>query len=376
MELTNSIISTPPRRILSFDIGIKNLAFCYLIETPASVDASYQIQEWQVADLMHPPRSNPNRIINVLDDWTGAESSFAGERNGRFVEGSSATGREWGMGGSTEPTCGCPLKGTKNKPASICGKRAKYRWMDDTTATYYCEMHAKMQKDRIIPKKNHDIKWLNKQTKETLGKIYESTYTDSFWKTYTKKFLVEKMAKYYQERSFQVWGAGGAPTTNAKDLDLITIGKHMAQHLDALFNQEESSIPAPTHVIIENQISTIASRMKTIQGELTMYFLLRFPDSHIEYISSRNKLKHFGGGGSKDALAADAAPDVAVADAPAAASAAYRKHKSDAIQITKQILLDTWGDGGFWTTRFLNEKKKKDDLADCFLQGLWYLKHK
>jgi hypothetical protein len=25
---------------------------------------------------------------------------------------------------------------------------------------------------------------------------------------------------------------------------------------------------------------------------------------------------------------------------------------------------------------FLAEKKKKDDLADCFLQGLWYVRNK
>ena len=43
-------------------------------------------------------------------------------------------------------------------------------------------------------------------------------------------------------------------------------------------------------VIIENQISTIASRMKTLQGMISQYFIMKGIPS-IEFISSINKLK-------------------------------------------------------------------------------------
>ena len=154
---------------------------------------------------------------------------------------------------------------------------------------------------------------------------------------------------------------------SAKDLDLITIGRNMMTILDRI---ELFRIHPPTHIIMENQISTIASRMKTIQGELTMYFLMRFPNAKIEYISSKNKLKDFqetptrtgddrtspgneNGGRKKE-------------------SQVYRKHKADAITYTRQILISTpslssWSES-------LNHKKK-DDLADCFLQGIWYTRN-
>ena len=43
------------------------------------------------------------------------------------------------------------------------------------------------------------------------------------------------------------------------------------------------------YVIIENQISPIANRMKSIQGMLTQYFITK-DVPHIEYISAINKL--------------------------------------------------------------------------------------
>ena len=39
----------------------------------------------------------------------------------------------------------------------------------------------------------------------------------------------------------------------------------------------------PTHVIIENQISPIANRMKTIQGMITQYFIMK-NIYNVEYI--------------------------------------------------------------------------------------------
>ena len=44
-------------------------------------------------------------------------------------------------------------------------------------------------------------------------------------------------------------------------------------------------------VIIENQISPIANRMKTVQGMLSQYFLMSNDKLDIEFISSINKLK-------------------------------------------------------------------------------------
>jgi hypothetical protein len=51
----------------------------------------------------------------------------------------------------------------------------------------------------------------------------------------------------------------------------------------------------------------------------------------------------------------------------------YKKHKIDGVSYCSRIL----SNNDFinqWSTSL--NTKKKDDLADCFLQGLWYLKQK
>ena len=54
----------------------------------------------------------------------------------------------------------------------------------------------------------------------------------------------------------------------------------------------------------------------------------------------------------------------------------YKQHKKDAIYYTKNILENN-DNLNKWKDIFLYEKKnKKDDLADCFLQGIWYFNEK
>ena len=50
-----------------------------------------------------------------------------------------------------------------------------------------------------------------------------------------------------------------------------------------------------THVLIENQISPIATRMKTLQGMLTQYYIDHLENVDITFVSSVNKLKQFQG---------------------------------------------------------------------------------
>jgi Mitochondrial resolvase Ydc2 / RNA splicing MRS1 len=326
------------RRILSFDVGIKNLSLCYLEQQDTS-GGSYKILEWKVVNLMEAAA----------------------------VAAAAAT---------PPPTCSCEIKKAGKKPAHPCGKQAKYMWRDQP----FCERHAKAQPDVIIPKKFHEVSWLNKQKNAVLEDLYGKTGGQEP-RPRTKKDLAEYLAKYYQERSFQSIGVDGGPGVTASELDLITIGRHMASHLDRMFREKDP----PTHVIIENQISTIAARMMTIQGELTMYFLIHYPGIHIEFISPKNKLKMGSPEGatqqdtSAKVLRPGSSPQqtacVPISDRPAS-GLTYKERKNNAIEFTKKILGENLVLRESWLPFFMNERKKKDDLADCFLQGLWFMKHK
>jgi len=137
----------------------------------------------------------------------------------------------------------------------------------------------------------------------------------------------------------------------AASVDLITIGRNMHRRFDALPHLA-SGIDV---VIIENQLSMLATRMKTLQGMITQYFIMRgVPD--IRFISAINKLKMFpnepgqGQGQGQGQEGEDC----------------YANRKKRSIEITRSLLTAHH--------RALFEKhKKKDDLADCLLQGLWWL---
>jgi hypothetical protein len=134
----------------------------------------------------------------------------------------------------------------------------------------------------------------------------------------------------------------------AGELDLISIGRNLRTEMDKI-----ECFTSATHVIIENQISPIATRMKTIQGMLAQYFIMRMNDKiQIEFLSSSGKLKGFETKNTEE-------------------NTEYKKHKKDAIFYCRQILekdeFKEWG--------HVLETRKKDDLADCFLQALFYLKN-
>ena len=159
---------------------------------------------------------------------------------------------------------------------------------------------------------------------------------------------------------------------SANDTDLITIGKKMK-----LLLNEISGIHEITHVIIENQISPIANRMKTIQGMLAQYFIMNNSDIHIEFISSANKLsmknvdvKNENEIENKFRENGDGEPLENINSEFVTQNSVYKKHKIDGVTKCSQIL-DTNDDFKKW--KYVLETKKKDDLADCFLQGIWYI---
>ena len=312
-------------RLISFDVGIKNLAYCiFTIEKD-----KWSIPEWNCVNL-----------IATLND---APLKF----------------------------CCYSMKGKKKTDAErICGKNAK--WLAPCSSSngqngeaVFCDLHAKKHDKYIIPKKQHSTSHLNKLKLAELEKEYNSIFSggENNRPKMKKSEMIERMEKYYESKCF-VAGCGEekTKTKTAGDIDLVTIGRAIRRQLD-----NDSSVENTTHVIIENQISTIASRMKTIQGMIAQYFIMRFGDSvQIEFVSSHNKLKGFS------SISSSQEKEKEKEKSEQTKKPTYKANKSDGIIICCRFF-DSNPEMEFWSPVF-ERSKKRDDLADCFLQGIWYLK--
>lgn len=291
-------------RLISFDIGIKNMAYCLMDAS----NGDLSILSWEVLNLMVDEDSVSTNIVCC-----------------------------------TEQT-----KATKQKPASTCGSPAKFTKGEKC----YCMKHAKTSTYRM-PNKNYTEVGLKKKKVDELQKIASGNFVE-FPQGCLKKEMVDTLTAFFAKNTLDPIVVSKKKA--AGDVDLICIGRNMKRRLDQIQNMEQI-----THVIIENQISPIANRMKTLQGMLTQYFIMRGrPDICIEFISSANKLKGFR-----------------EKDTQEDKKNAYKKHKTDGIAICREFLEanPVWQE---WNIRF-NDKSlgsKKDDLADSFLQGIWYLKNR
>jgi hypothetical protein len=158
---------------------------------------------------------------------------------------------------------------------------------------------------------------------------------------------------------------------SANEMTLIQMGVQLVKEFDRVLHG--NSIGLLDKIVIENQISPIANRMKTLQGMIAQYFIMR-GNPKIAFISSANKLKMFK---KTDAVAVT---DIAVTDADIAVTVTdsskskttYSERKKAGVDIVKELLPKN---NAIWLPTFLTHKKK-DDLADAFLQGVWYLNKK
>ena len=85
--------------------------------------------------------------------------------------------------------------------------------------------------------------------------------------------------------------------------------------------------------------------MNCIQGMISQYFIMKNMNN-IKFISAANKLKPFIGN----------------------KKTTYSERKKTGVEITQKLLLMKDDNN----IEMFNKHKKKDDLADCFLQGIWY----
>ena len=307
-------------KVLSIDVGIKNLAYCLFDFN--EITNKQEIVLWNVINL-------------------------CGE----------------------EPNCTSPA----------CKKKAKYC----NDAIKLCIVHAK-KSSFILPTATLSLKKIKKMSKGQLYTVIKD-YNILLKPTDAKKEdILKTVLEFFDKKMLQ-----SVATSSANDLNLIQLGVAMRKAFDLEFVNHLATI---NQIIIENQISPIANRMKTLQGMIAQYFIMH-DITTIDFISAANKLKGAAAKGetpfkppstkdievihlieenisSKGLLSSNSEGGLKGATAPFT----YAFRKKEGIRITLQLLEDDSTENyKKWLSHFKTHKKK-DDLADAFLQGIWYLK--
>ena len=268
-------------KILSIDVGIKNLAYClFYINTETN---RYEIDSWDVID-----------ICEVKE----------------------------------KPKCCLTLK---NKP---CTRDVKYYKGEN----YYCKIHSK-KSNFIVPSGSYNLKQLRKHKVNTIKEFCarENIDISSFKR---KSDYIKSIEIFFEKKILDK-----IVPINANNMNLVNLGKNLQTIFDETFGNHSIDV-----VIIENQISKIANRMKTLQGMIAQYFIMK-EVPRIEFISSTNKLKPFITGNKKKLT--------------------YRDRKKMGIEITGKFIAEHSSISP-WEEHF-SSHKKKDDLADSYLQGIYFI---
>ena len=219
----------------------------------------------------------------------------------------------------------------KKKNNDHCNKAAKYT----KEGKYYCKIHAK-NKNYKIPTPEllpYKIKKLNFKPLKDLADKFDIEYYKKIKKTDLQNLICTHLDKFYFDT---------IKKTKTIDINLVQYGRNLKTKFNEIL--KDKTIDG---VIVENQIGPLALRMKTLQGMIMQHFIEK-DIPLVEEVSATNKLKEFVN-----------------------AKTTYNERKKASIKFTLDMLnennnINSW-------LKFFTSHKKKDDLADCFLQGRWYL---
>ena len=254
-------------KIISIDVGIKNLAYCCLESTVSGIN----ILDWD--------------IINIMENMN--------------------------------PIC---CNTYRNKP---CSKVASYSIKDKTKIN----------------------------TINTINTVDAINTNDSTIYFCNKKTCIKKMEALYTKKNIKTYKKKTCKNTSIQELCVKLLTK---------LQQQKHNLLQVDSIIIENQPVLKNPTMKSIQMILYTFFTEHglmeqsSPISCIKLFSARNKLKTYDG------------PTIACT-----LKNKYNKRKFLSIEYTKYFIKQDkkWYD-------FFLSNTKKDDLADCYMQGIYYITYK
>jgi hypothetical protein len=304
-------------KILSWDVGIKNLAYCLLHKN----GEEFKIVKWGSINLVE------NRQKCEFQLRTGSQCS---------------------------------------ELAKVCVyHKDKINLFGENSVKFSCTKH----KEKMIPQAEK-IEIIVPKTKSSAKKAPKQSST----KNDKHCCLCEEKADYSLEGTNYCWcsthyekkGESFIKKIKTKKVTVVSCNKQPIQELtEKLFSKLDKEFPEfvkVNRVIIENQPSLRNPTMKTIASILYSYFVMRGiidktkTNSDIEevrFVSPSNKLKVNEGATNKILKKEDK-------------TKVYKMTKKLGIKYCKALITDD-------DNKIIDKVKKKDDMCDAFLQGFQHL---
>ena len=303
--------------ILSFDVGIKNLAYC-LVNVTDTDAKKFNIIDWGVINLM--------ATANKTDD--------------------------------------------ASHKCMTCTKKATLQTM--SADRYYCAIHAKKDAHfKPIDNKFKEFAVVHSLDKIPMKRLNEFVAHHSIivasvtGKKPLKPELTAIVKKFISDWCFVKCGSG-EKKKKANDFDLVSLGVALRDKFDVTF----ADLSNISKVVIENQIGPLAIRMKSLQGMITQYFIMKGLED-ISYISASNKLKMFEGMYCHDDVYVEEKIADEIKNDKYKSNDKYKERKHKSVEIVAKLV-----DGMPIWEKVFKTHSKQDDLADSLLQAIWYASSK
>lgn len=322
-------------KILSFDVGIKNLAFCFL---------DYNKEQ--------------SKINNIID---------------------------WGI-----INCKSELwmPEQNNKKCGKCGKGTNFWIVKDGVRTELCKVHARpYEKDYFqqIKKSKNQYNQVDSLGYEYYAYELRDLHCPCGEKS--RKFFI----KYNGETNYKNVKIGGFCNKCSKDVEksgekLIKISDYVKDDDTKTYTRiyeglSNLKLDGVNEIIIENQPALKNPKMKSVQLFIYTYFFCKLKEGkypeleNVSFFNASKKLFNKEQHNRTQGLLDPLIPLVQDKQPPQPQSPpeklsdyqSYKKRKNDSIEIVKGFLKDM----GDWNAYF-HSHPKKDDLADSLLQAVMF----
>jgi hypothetical protein len=305
-------------KFLSFDIGIKNLAYC-IVDYDLGNRSVFKIDEWG--------------IINLIEN----EQKDSHEKE----------------------KCKC-----FNKNKKVCGGKAKHYTKVNNKFSFYCNKH--------LSEHHKLMQWFN-PTK------FHENYENIYYCSYVGKKQCEKKAKWnylngenkihlcsthksnFLQKEMKSTQPKKIKKIKCNSFPIEKIFLNMTKIFDANYKH---FLQIPT-VLIELQPVYLGPKMKSVSNHLFSYFMIRgivdkeLNNSLTQYITYMS---------AKSKLTIDDENNVDIMTKDKKQSEKYKIHKQMSQDYTRKLLQNDPVN-----LEYFNSQSKKDDLADAYLQCIYYI---